>query len=304
MEEKKEEIRAIDAMCRVFYCNAGLAKEMFSWYEASLMGVTTFAGMARKMGVPPGEEWQLFAKLSKPSVKDMVAEMDEVGVEYVLMDQLKVWSRRESRIGIEVSVEFLVKMIKESNGRVVGIAGYNPLRIKESLEEIEKAVKESNFKGVNFHPNSYGLRHDDKKCYPLYAKCLELGIPVCMQTGHSAEVLPSEPGHPMCADEVAMDFPDLTIVLTHTGWPWVQEWISMLWRHPNVYGNIGAYAPKDLDQELVQFMDGRGRDKVLWATNGLGLTRMKKEFLELPIRDETKRKVLRDNAIKVFKLKA
>jgi predicted TIM-barrel fold metal-dependent hydrolase len=60
--------------------------------------------------------------------------------------------------------------------------------------------------------------------------------------------------------------------------------------------------PKDLDAELVRFMDGRGRNKVLWATNGFGLTRCKKEFLELPIRDETKQKVLRDNAIKVFKL--
>jgi predicted TIM-barrel fold metal-dependent hydrolase len=123
-----------------------------------------------------------------------------------------------------------------------------------------------------------------------------------MQVGHSAEPLPSEPGRPMYADEVALDFPDLTLILTHTGWPWINEWMSVVWKHPNVYGNIGAYFPKALDPSLVQFMDGRGRDKVLWATNGFGLTRCKTEFLELPIKDENKKKILRENALKVFKL--
>ena len=106
----------------------------------------------------------------------------------------------------------------------------------------------------------------------------------------------------MYADEVAMDFPELKIVLTHTGWPWVNEWISMLWRHPNVYGNIGAYYPSFLDQAQVHFMDGRGQDKVFWATNGFGLTRCKKEFLELAISDKAKKKILRDNALKIFNL--
>jgi len=106
----------------------------------------------------------------------------------------------------------------------------------------------------------------------------------------------------MYADEVALDFPELTLVLTHTGWPWTEEWISMVWKHPSVYGNIGAYMPSSLDPALVRFMDGRGQDKVLWATNGLGITRCKKEFMELPLKDETRRKVLRENALRVFKL--
>lgn len=107
----------------------------------------------------------------------------------------------------------------------------------------------------------------------------------------------------MYADQVAIDFPELTMVLTHTGWPWIDEWMSMLWRHPNVYGNIGAYMPSSLHPEQVRFMDSvRGQNKVLWATNGFGLTRCKKEFLELPISDKTKKKVLRDNALRVFKL--
>jgi len=76
----------------------------------------------------------------------------------------------------------------------------------------------------------------------------------------------------------------------------------MVWKHPNVYGNIGAYYPSRLDESIVKFMDGRGRDKVMWATNGLGLTRCLEEFMELPIREENKRKILGETAINVFKL--
>ena len=134
--------------------------------------------------------------------------------------------------------------------------------------------------------------------------CVELSIPCCMQVGHCAKPIPSHVGHPMYAGDVAFDFPELTVVLTHTGWPWVEEWISVIWRHPNVYGNIGAYYPRDLSHPIVQFMNGRGRNKILWATNGLGLTRCKREFLELPVREEARKAIFWDNAIKVFRLGA
>jgi predicted TIM-barrel fold metal-dependent hydrolase len=204
---------------------------------------------------------------------------------------------------MDYKVEDIAELVKKSDGRVIGGAGYNPFRIQESLEEIEMAVKEHGFKYVWFHPISFGLAPNDKKCYPLYAKAIELGIPVGYQSGHSAEPLPSEPGHPMYADEVILDFPELTMILTHTGWPWVGGWCSMVWKHPNVYGAINAYFPSALEQSQVRFIDSpRGRGKVVCGSHGFGMTRFKKEFLELPISDRTKQAVLRDNAIKAFKL--
>ena len=101
---------------------------------------------------------------------------------------------------------------------------------------------------------------------------------------------------------VAVEFPALTIVLTHTGYPWVHEWISMCWKHPNVYGCINGCYPKDLDPAIIKFMDTRGRDKVMWGTNSWGLKRCKEEFLELDLREECKKKIPRENAIRVFKL--
>jgi len=299
-----KEIMAIDSMCRPTYClPAEAAKQLFEVYEFRVMATTTFGGVLKRINAKPGEEWKVVDILGKGSVEEMVKEMDEIGVEYIFMDQMTAWSRRDHRLWSNFSLETLSKIIQESNGRVIGGAGYNPFLIKESLEHIERAVKDCGFKYVWAHPISFGLPPNEKKMYPLYMKCIELGIPCCYQAGHSAEPLPSEPGHPMYADEVAMDFPELTLVLTHTGWPWIDEWMSMVWKHPNVYGNIGSYYPSALDPALVRFMDSaRGQGKVLWASNGLGLTRCKKEFLELPIKDETKKKVLRENALKAFKL--
>ena len=264
------------------------------------MAATTFAGIAKRRGLKAGEEWRVLE--AHPSLEDMIAEMDEVGVERVFFDQVAMWSRYENKLMMSATVDEIGEMIEKSNGRVVGGVGYNPFRIRESILEIERAVKQYGFKYVWFHPMTFSLFPTDRRCYPLYEKCIELGIPCCYQTGQSAERFTCEPGRPMHGDEVALEFPELTLVLTHTGWPWVGEWISMLWRHPNVYGNIGAYMPSELDPMQVKYMDGRLRSKVLWATNALGLERCKKEFLELPIRDETKIKVLRENAIKVFKL--
>lgn len=298
-----KEIQAIDFMLLPYYFMPEQTKEAMKYWEWRVMFMSTFGGVVKKMGLKEGEEWKVFTAFGKPSLEDTLVEMDEVGIERAIMPVARVWSLRDHGHMMSYDIDTIGKVVEKSNGRIIGGAGYDPFRIKESLEEIERGVKEYGFKYVWFHPISYGLRPDDRRCYPLYAKCLELDITVGMQVGHSAEPLTSEPGHPMNADNVAIDFPDLRIILTHTGWPWIDEWCSMIWRHPNVYGGINAYYPSALYPATVQFMDSpRGQDKVLWGSHGFGITRCKKEFLELPISDKTKRKVLRDNAIKAFKL--
>jgi hypothetical protein len=148
---------------------------------------------------------------------------------------------------------------------------------------------------------------NDRRLYPCYAKCSELGIPVGMQTGHAAELFPTWPGRPIYLDEVALDFPGLTIIGSHTGWPWGNELVAMAWKHPNVYCDCSAWMPKLLSKmhpDLFTFMSfWAGQEKVLFGTNNMGLTAFKKQFLALPLSDEAKRMIMRENAIKVFKLK-
>jgi predicted TIM-barrel fold metal-dependent hydrolase len=233
-----------------------------------------------------------------------VKTMDEVGFEYIVITDVKMWSYYfHHQVIMEYPHDEIYKMVKESKGRIVGGASYNPFRIDDSIREIDKAVKEYGFKYVYFHPITFGVAPSDAKCYPLYAKCSELGVPVGMQVGHSAEPLPSWVGHPMEVDKVAIDFPNLKINLSHTGYPWVDEWCSMIFRHPNVYGDISAYNPRNLTQETVRFMNSsRGREKVMFGSNSYGLKLTKEQFLALDIKDETKQRVLRDNAIEFLGL--
>ena len=203
----------------------------------------------------------------------------------------------------DYTIDQVNEIVQKDKGRVIGGAGYNPFRIEESLAEIDKAVKEYGFKFVYMHPISFGLSPRDKKLYPVYAKCNELGIPVSMQVGHSAPPLPSWVGHPMEIDEVALDFPNLKINLSHTGWPWIDEWFDMVWTHAPVYGDISSYLPRGLEPATVRFMGGgRGWDKVLFGTNGLGLQVCKEQFMALEISDRPKRRILRENAIEFLNL--
>jgi predicted TIM-barrel fold metal-dependent hydrolase len=238
------------------------------------------------------------------SPADCVKTMDELGYTHVAVCATKMWSYHYHHDFImNYPMEPIGEAVVETGGRIVGAASYSPFHISECVADVERGVTELGFKYVWFHPLSFGLAPNDRRFYPLYQKCVELDIAVGFQVGQSAEVLPSDCGRPMLADDVAIDFPDLRINLSHTGWPWVDEWCSMLWRHPNVYGDISAYYPKSLDERLVRFMDsGRGRDKVLFGTNGLGLERCKREFLELDIGEDTKRAVLHDNVVRFLKL--
>lgn len=232
------------------------------------------------------------------TIADMIQAMDKIGYEKICMCATKMWSSFTHEFVWNFNIDDVQKAVEKSNGRIIGAAGYNPFNIEESIKEIEKAVKEYGFKFVYLHSLSFGMAPNDKKIYPLYAKCNELGVPVSLQVGHSAEPMPSMVGNPMYIDEVALDFPGLKINLSHTGWPWFREWCDMVWKHPNVYGDISAYMPKRLEPYQIEFMfSGRGKRKVMWGTNGIGLAHGKHELMEMEAKEDAKVKILRENAI-------
>jgi len=312
MEQKAEEVWAIDVMNYPHTCNPAIAPDMDEFEEFKVLARTTFKTMLPGGRTPGREEMKSFQAFLPvgtlfnpyPSVEAMVEDMDRLGYDKICICACKMWSYRyHFKMIFDFTIDQVQEIVQKAKGRVIGGAGYNPFRIEESLRDIDKAVKEYGFKFAYVHPITFGLSPRDKKLYPLYAKCNELGIPVSMQVGHSAEPLPSWVGHPIEIDEVALDFPNLKINLSHTGYPWIDEWCSMVWKHPNVYGDISAYMPRSLDPTQVRFMDGgRGRDKVLFGTNGMGQQVCKEQFMALDIRDESKRRILRENAIEFFDL--
>ncbi len=237
------------------------------------------------------------------SIEAMVGKMDEANVERVFITQTKMWSYWNKWMYMDTTLDEVAQYTRRYPDRFVGLAGYNPFRIRESLREIEVAVKEYEFKGVYVHIYGFDIPLHDRKMYPLYAKCVELDIPVSIQVGHVLESMPSEHGRPMYLDQIACDFPNLKIVGAHTGWPWVEELISACYKWDNIWFGADAWMPKYLKPEIIQFINSRmGQDRCLWGTNGLPWKESLDQVEELKLRPDSKRKVLRDNAVELFRL--
>jgi uncharacterized protein len=301
---------AIDIMNYAPLIAPGLSGPEYASREMQIMIATTFRSMVVDDTIQT--LWGRVVPINgdieiDPTLKmdEAIAKLDNAGLEMSVLVCMKMWSYyHHHRLIVDFPEDVVAEALAVAPDRFIGAAGYNPFRIDDSLRRIEVAVREQGFSYVWFHPITFGLRPNDRRCYPLYAKCVELGIPVGLQVGHSAEVLPSEVGRPYYVDDVAMEFPTLKINLSHTGWPWTAELISMCWRHPNVYGDISAYFPKTLDAELIQFLNSsRGRNKIMFGTNGLDPVRCLREIDELPISDKSRERLLTVNALEFLGLK-
>jgi uncharacterized protein len=189
-----------------------------------------------------------------------------------------------------------------------GLAGVDPFRGMQGIYDLEYAVKELGFVGAHLYPHWFELAPDHAKYYPYYAKCCELDIPIMMQVGQNLiyqrdRRLPSV-GRPITLDQVAIDFPELKLIGIHIGIPWAEEMIAMAWKHENVFIGADAYAPKYWPEALLHYINTYGSDKVMFGTDWpvISPERAITEIKNLGLRDEPCNKLLRENALRVFKL--
>ncbi|MEZ4373161.1 MAG: amidohydrolase family protein [Polyangiaceae bacterium] len=170
--------------------------------------------------------------------------------------------------GALISNDEVAALIGRAPERLVGVAGVDLRRPMEGVRELRRAVRELGFKALRLLPWLWELPPDDRRYYPLYAECVELGVPFCLQVGHAGPLRPSEPGRPFpYLDRVACDFPELTIVGGHIGYPWTEEMVALATKYPNVFIDTSAYKVSRYPEELIRFMRGRGREKVLFGSN-------------------------------------
>jgi predicted TIM-barrel fold metal-dependent hydrolase len=210
--------------------------------------------------------------------------------------------------GFEIPYERVQEVCQQYPARFSGLAGIDPFRGMQGVYDLEQAVKEYGFVGAHLYPHWCGLAPDHAKYYPFYSKCCELDIPIMMQVGHNLVYsrerrLPSV-GRPICLDQVAIDFPELRLIGIHIGIPWTDEMISMCWKHENVYTAGDAYAPKYWPDAFVHYANSYGRHKVMFGTDWpvIDPERAVAEVDALGFRDEAKQMLMRDNALRVFKL--
>jgi predicted TIM-barrel fold metal-dependent hydrolase len=230
--------------------------------------------------------------------------LDQSGVGTVITPVWQMRSWRFQAMLWDMEMEEVLEIMRADPKRYKGLMGINPFHKMEGVKALERAVREHGFIGAHLHHYGFGLRPDDKAFFPFYAKCVELDVPVMIQMGHSAELMPSDVGRPIYLDEVALYFPTLKIVAGHTGWPWCEEMIAMAWKHANVYISTSAHLPRYWDQSLVRFLNSRGRGKVMFGTDFPVLTQAQAlaDVQEMDLKPEARKALLHDTAAKVFNL--
>ena len=236
--------------------------------------------------------------------EEFVSYMDRTGVDKVAVTAISSWSHFNQEWSVMTTADEVYEACKVKPDRILGLFGINPLARMQGVAELERAVVDLKFKGAHIHPHGFDLPPDHAYYFPYYAKCAELGVPVVISMGHTQDLLPNEPGRPIHLDKIALYFPELNIVCAHTGWPWVEEAISLTAKHVNVFLGTSAYAPKYWKPEFVRFINSWGQDKVLWGTDYPMIMhdRSLQEVEKLELREGPKQKLLRENALRVFNL--
>lgn len=234
-------------------------------------------------------------------------KMDRAGVEHTFLIAVKAGSSSQ-RIHRHISYDVVANMCRRHPKRFSGLAGIDPTEGMAQVRQLQHAVEELGFVGAHLYPHWYDMAPDANRYYPIYSKCCELDVPIQMQVGHClrySELRPLQSvGRPITLDTIACHFPELKLVGIHIGWPWVEEMISVAYKHPNVYIGSDAYAPAYWDEKFVHFINSWGSKKVIFGTDYpvIDPERARTEIEALNLRPESKRRFLRDNTIDLYKL--
>ncbi len=237
--------------------------------------------------------------------ESFVGFLDSEGIDIAVIRSRDI----ETSFGMKIPDEACAELVGRFPDRFIGLAGADPLKGKAALEGIEHAIKDLGLRGIDLWTYEYNLPASDRAYYPLYEKCLDLGAVVFIESSmHFRRDARMDVCRPIHIDYVAVDFPELKIVGSTPGFPWVAELMAVTWRHPNVYISTSTVRPKYLGkpnsgyETLMQLGGSVLADKIMFAS-GWPMLSMKQgvtEVRHLPLREEVKEKWLYHNAARLF----
>lgn len=246
-------------------------------------------------------------RIGPEALADYLETYRRIGAKHVVIKARDA----ETTHGYRVHNEAVADFCRTHGGQFIGLAGADPHKGVRAIRELEFAVRELGLRGLNLHPYEHQIPISDPKMYPLYAKCIELDIPLNLHCSTSfSTAAPMDCGHPRHLDVVMMHFPELRVCAAPPGWPWVLELIGVAWRHVNVYIGITAVRPKYLAVEnsgyepLLQYGNTVLQDRILWGS-AWPMQPVESALAELdalPLKDAVRRKWTHDNAIRFFGL--
>lgn len=200
----------------------------------------------------------------------------------------------------------------ENSDIVMAFASVDPMRGPDAVKEARRLIATGGIRGFKLHPPLQQFHANDKAAYPFYEVVAEAKLPVIFHTGHSGigTGMPGgggvrlKYGNPMDIDDVAVDFPDMPIIMAHPSFPWQDEAISVCLHKPQVYIDLSGWSPKYFSPILIQYANTLLKKKMLFGSDYPLITpdRWMTDFAAIAIRDEVRPLILKENAARLFSL--
>jgi predicted TIM-barrel fold metal-dependent hydrolase len=267
--------------------------------------------------VPNDPSWKAFEEASEHYFKDERPHMtiSEIAAYYRERKMACVIFPvdMESTTGIErVPNEEVAEVAAENADVLIPFASIDPAKGKMGVREARRLIGQFGVKGFKFHPTVQEFYPNDPKAYPLYEVIAEAGLPAVFHTGHSGIGAGMRGGggirlkysNPMYLDDVAVDFPDMPIIMAHPSFPWQDEALSVCLHKPQVYIDLSGWSPKYFPPQLVHYANTLLKHKVLFGSDFPLITpdRWLADFEQIAIKPEVRQLILKENAIKLLGL--
>ncbi|MBI3805653.1 MAG: amidohydrolase [Nitrospirae bacterium] len=247
---------------------------------------------------------------------DAVVSLEEMAAYYRRAEMLAVllaWDA-ETHTGLPpVTNDYVADAVRQYPDVFIGFASVDPWKGRMAIRELERAVKELKLRGLKIHPIAQAFEPNDRRFYPLWECCQGLKVPLLIHTGTTGvgagvpggNGLKLKYGRPIPAiDDIAADFPGLTIIGAHPSWPWQEEMLAVAVHKTNVYIDLSGWSPKYFSPSLVQHANSLLQDRVLFGSDYPFLTpeRWIADFEKAGFKPEVREKILLGNAKRLLGL--
>jgi predicted TIM-barrel fold metal-dependent hydrolase len=213
----------------------------------------------------------------------------------------------------KISNEEIAELAHKHSDVAIPFASINPHRGAEGVAQARRLIKDYGVRGFKFHPSTQEFFPNDRMAYPLYEAIAEAKLPALFHTGQTGVGAGTRGGggirikysNPLLLDDVAVDFPDMPIVLAHPSFPWQEEALSVATHKPQVYIDLSGWSPKYFPPILVQYANSLLKDKILFGSDYpvMSPERWMADFDKLAIKPEVRPLILKENAAKLLQLK-
>lgn len=238
--------------------------------------------------------------------KDVPPDLeDNVDPVAVVRDNLDRFGIAKAMVGVGPGRDDADRALKDHPDRFIPSAAVDAAHMMDSVRFLVEMHDQYGIKAATTFPAGSQVAINDKRYYPIYAKCVELGIPIFCCAGVPGPRVPMAPQKVELIDEVMYDFPDLTFVMRHGAEPWTELAVKLMLKWPNLYYSTSAFAPKHYPKAILDYANTRGADKVIYAgyfPAGLTYDRIFDDMPNVPLKDDVWPKFLRDNAVRVLGL--